>query len=72
MVCSLYVTTQDSVADGTGEVSFLFDSQVLKYDLTTGNPTDPSGNYRGLARRLMPQADIVADRFPVSLTPVEF
>ncbi|HEY9622503.1 MAG TPA: PEP-CTERM sorting domain-containing protein [Crinalium sp.] len=33
---SLYVTTQGSVADGTGGISFLFDSQILKYDITTG------------------------------------
>ena len=32
----LYVTTQGSVADGTGGISFKFDSQVLRYDTTTG------------------------------------
>jgi sugar lactone lactonase YvrE len=36
---SLYVTTQGSVADGLGGINYLFDSQVLKYDLTTGTPT---------------------------------
>jgi DNA-binding beta-propeller fold protein YncE len=35
---SLYVTTQGSVADGLGGISFdsRFESQVLKYDLATG------------------------------------
>ena len=32
----LYVTTQGSVADESGELAFLFPSQVLKYDVTTG------------------------------------
>ncbi|MGB3295592.1 MAG: PEP-CTERM sorting domain-containing protein [Phormidesmis sp.] len=32
----LYVTTQGSVADAAGELAFLFPSQVLKYDITTG------------------------------------
>ena len=32
----LYVTTQGSVADGTGGISFKFDSQVLRYDIGTG------------------------------------
>ncbi len=32
----LYVTTQGSVADDDGELSFLFPSQVLKYDVVTG------------------------------------
>ena len=31
----LYVTTQGSVADGTGGINYKFDSQVLRYDLTT-------------------------------------
>lgn len=29
----LYVTTQGSVADGTGEISYLFPSQVLRYNI---------------------------------------
>ena len=33
---ALYVTTQGSVADGAGGIDFLFDSQVLKYDVTSG------------------------------------
>jgi sugar lactone lactonase YvrE len=33
----LYVTTQGSVADENGELSFLFPSQVLKYDIATGD-----------------------------------
>lgn len=33
---ALYVTTQGSVADGLGGISYLFDSQVLRYDLGTG------------------------------------
>ena len=33
---TLYVTTQGSVADGTGGISYKFDSQVLRYDLATG------------------------------------
>ena len=32
----LYVTTQGSVADGTGGIKFTQDSQVLRYDLATG------------------------------------
>ena len=31
----LYVTTQGSVADGLGGISYKFDSQVLRYDLAT-------------------------------------
>lgn len=49
---SLYVTTEGSVADGQGGVSFLYDSQVLRYDVSTGagevfaaQPTPtPNGN----------------------------
>ncbi|MEM6446032.1 MAG: NHL repeat-containing protein [Cyanobacteria bacterium P01_D01_bin.123] len=33
---ALYVTTQGSVADGTGDITFAFDSQVLRYDISTG------------------------------------
>lgn len=33
---SLFVTTQGSVADGLGGISFQFESQVLKFDITTG------------------------------------
>jgi sugar lactone lactonase YvrE len=32
----LYVTTQGSVADGTGGISFSFDSQVLRVDIASG------------------------------------
>ncbi len=32
----LYVTTQGSVADGTGSITYKFDSQVLSYDVATG------------------------------------
>ena len=32
----LYVTTQGSVADSDGNLTFAFDSQVLRYDITTG------------------------------------
>ncbi|MEO0536089.1 MAG: PEP-CTERM sorting domain-containing protein [Cyanobacteria bacterium P01_A01_bin.123] len=32
----LYVTTQGSVADADGEIEFLFDSQILRYDIVTG------------------------------------
>lgn len=32
----LYVTTQGSVADGMGNISYLFDSQLLGYELATG------------------------------------
>ncbi|MEL6248924.1 MAG: PEP-CTERM sorting domain-containing protein [Cyanobacteria bacterium J06648_16] len=35
----LYVTTQGSVADDAGEIEFLFESQVLKYDIATGAGT---------------------------------
>lgn len=34
---TLYVSTQGSVADGTGEITFAFDSQVLRYDISTGS-----------------------------------
>jgi sugar lactone lactonase YvrE len=33
---ALYVTTQGSVADGQGGISFDFTSQVLRYDIATG------------------------------------
>ncbi|MEO1592266.1 MAG: PEP-CTERM sorting domain-containing protein [Cyanobacteria bacterium J06632_22] len=33
---ALYVTTQGSVADDAGGIEFLFESQVLKYDIATG------------------------------------
>ncbi|MEO1133017.1 MAG: PEP-CTERM sorting domain-containing protein [Cyanobacteria bacterium J06639_1] len=33
---ALYVSTQGSVADGTGDITFAFDSQVLRYDIATG------------------------------------
>jgi sugar lactone lactonase YvrE len=33
---SLYVTTQGSVADGAGGISYKFDSEVLRYDIATG------------------------------------
>ena len=33
---TLYVTTEGSVADGKGGISFLFDSQVLRYNIATG------------------------------------
>jgi WD40 repeat protein len=36
---SLYVTTQGSVADGTGGINYLFESQVLKFDIFTGVST---------------------------------
>jgi hypothetical protein len=36
---ALYVTTEGSVADASGKVSFLYDSQVLRYDLVTGAGT---------------------------------
>ena len=32
----LYVTTQGSVADSDGDLTFAFDTQVLRYDITTG------------------------------------
>ena len=32
----LYVTTQGSVADGNGGISYKYDSQVLRYDVVTG------------------------------------
>lgn len=32
----LYVTTQGSVADGNGDITYLFDSQVLRYNVQTG------------------------------------
>ncbi len=35
----LYVTTQGSVADGLGDISFDFESQVLRYDVATGAST---------------------------------
>jgi sugar lactone lactonase YvrE len=33
---ALYVTTQGSVANGSGGISYQFDSQVLRYNLATG------------------------------------
>lgn len=33
---ALYVTTQGSVADGQGGISYQFDSEVLRYDVATG------------------------------------
>jgi hypothetical protein len=36
---SLYVTTQGSVADGLGGISFQFPSQILKYNIFDSNPT---------------------------------
>jgi len=33
---TLYVTTQGSVADGNGGISYQFASQTLRYDITTG------------------------------------
>jgi sugar lactone lactonase YvrE len=36
---ALYVTTQGSVADGQGGISFDFTSQVLRYDIATGTGT---------------------------------
>ncbi|MEO0854295.1 MAG: PEP-CTERM sorting domain-containing protein, partial [Cyanobacteria bacterium J06648_11] len=33
---ALYVSTQGSVADGAGDITFAFDSQVLRYDIDTG------------------------------------
>lgn len=33
---ALYVSTQGSVADASGGIEFLFDSQILRYDLGTG------------------------------------
>jgi DNA-binding beta-propeller fold protein YncE len=33
----LYVTTQGSVADAEGDLEFLFPSQVLRYDITSGH-----------------------------------
>ena len=53
----LYVTTQGSVADGTGGISYKFDSQVLRYDVATGvgevfapapTPTPNGGGYISL------------------------
>ncbi len=50
----LYVTTQGSVADGVGGISYKFDSQVLRYDVATGagevfapapKPTPQGGGY---------------------------
>jgi sugar lactone lactonase YvrE len=35
----LYVTTQGSVANGAGDISFDFESQVLRYDINTGTGT---------------------------------
>lgn len=32
----LYVTTQGSVADGAGGITFLHESQILRYDIATG------------------------------------
>jgi sugar lactone lactonase YvrE len=48
----LYVTTQGSVADGNGGITYLFDSQILRYSLQTGvgevfasaPPPTPKGN----------------------------
>lgn len=53
---ALYVTTQGSVADGSGGISYQFDSQVLRYDLATGTGSVlvtglspfPSGGYVSL------------------------
>lgn len=36
---ALYVTTEGSVADGKGGVSFLYESQVVRYSLFTGTGT---------------------------------
>lgn len=53
----LYVTTQGSVADGTGGISYKFDSQVLRYDMASGagevfapapTPTPNGGGYISL------------------------
>jgi sugar lactone lactonase YvrE len=53
----LYVTTQGSVADGTGSITYKFDSQVLRYDVATGagevfapapTPTPNGGGYISL------------------------
>ena len=53
----LYVTTQGSVADGTGGINYKFDSQVLRYDLATAvgevfapapKPTPNGGGYISL------------------------
>ncbi len=53
----LYVTTQGSVADGLGGISYKFDSQVLRYDLATKagevfapapTPTPGGGGYVSL------------------------
>lgn len=53
---SLYVTTQGSVADGQGGISYQFDSEVLRYDIgtrsgsvvATGLAAFPSGGYVSL------------------------
>jgi sugar lactone lactonase YvrE len=51
---ALYITTQGSVADGKGGISYKFDSQTLRYNLTTGvgavfagqpTPTPKGGGY---------------------------
>lgn len=52
----LYVTTQGSVADGKGGISYKFDSQVLRYNSSTGvgevfaapTPTPKGGGYVSL------------------------
>lgn len=53
----LYVTTQGSVADNAGGISYKFDSQVLRYDVVTGagevfapapTPTPNGGGYISL------------------------
>ncbi len=76
---SLYVTTQGSVADGSGGISFLFDSQILRYDsLAAGSapvvfapqPTpDPASfgfvSFLGLA--LAPNGDLYASDFANSV-----
>ncbi len=76
---SLYVTTQGSVADADGNVSFVFDSQVLRYDsLAAGStpivfapqPTpDPASfgfvSFLGLA--LAPNGDLYVSDFANSI-----
>ncbi len=75
----LYVTTQGSVADAAGNVSFLFDSQILRYDSLAAGATpvvfapqptpDPSSfgfvSFLGLA--LAPNGDLYASDFANSV-----
>ncbi len=79
---NLYVTTQGSVADGKGGIDFRFDSQVLKYDITTGaatvfvpqpTPLPDSFNFVSfLGLAIGPQGELVTSDFANGIRSYDF